>query len=89
MANDQVLAAKFNAAKNVFADAWKVGTYDWLKANSMMATMTMALAEQQLDATWLRVRAGQASIEEFDAVLERWKTAHVNALAEFNARSGQ
>ncbi len=86
---EQSLAAKFNAASAAFADSWKVGTFDWLQGNAIGAMVTITLAEQQLDATWLRVKQGTAPVSEFDAALEQWRQAHVGALKEFTSRSGQ
>ena len=89
MVTPQGLVASFNRAKDVFADGWGVGTYQWLQTNAIGATVRIALAEQQLDAVWLKTKAGQATVAEFDAALETWKQAHVDALKEFQARSGQ
>ena len=86
---EQTLAAKYHAAKATFDDGWKLGAYDWLQANAVGFMITIMLSEQQFEAAWQRVRDGKAPVPEFDAALEKWRQAHVDALKEFKTRSGR
>lgn len=86
---EQTLANKFRQAQAVFADGWKVGTFDWLKENAVGAVVTINLAEQQMETAWAAARKDPSKIADFDAALDRYKQAYVGALTEFRARSGQ
>lgn len=86
---EQSLAAKFHAAKDTFASGWKIGTHLWLMDNEPGALAVTMLAEKDMEAVWEQAKSNAALVPFFDAALERWRTAHVEALGKWRARSGQ
>jgi len=86
-AHEQSLASKFHAAKSTFDSRWTEGTFDWLRQFAPGHLVVMDLAEKQLDSTWIDARRDPGSVPQFDAALERWRSAHVAAVDEYHSKN--
>lgn len=84
---DQALAARYQAVAATFSGRWREGTLDWLRRNAVGNVVVMTMAEDQLNAAWVRARQGQSVTAEFEAALERWRQAQTAAIAEFESKN--
>lgn len=86
---EQTLSSKFMQAKASFENGWQEGMFAWLQQNAIGHSVTLTLAETELDAAWIAARQDPAQMPRFDQALGRWKDACIAAVLEFKTRSGQ